>query len=54
VMPGRYEDMQKSRVGEIRIISLADHNDKKVKNMLTFMLQGSQVLDGSRKQRTRA
>jgi hypothetical protein len=49
----RYKDMQESRVGEIRIINSADHKDKKVKNMLTYMLQGSQVLDSSRKQRRR-
>jgi hypothetical protein len=34
-----YRDTQRSREGEIRIIDPADHEDKKVKNMLTLVLQ---------------
>jgi len=32
-------ERQRSREGEIRIIDPADHEDKKIKNMLTLVLQ---------------
>ena len=36
-----YSDTQRSREGEIRIIDPADHKNKKVKNMLTLVLQAT-------------
>ena len=49
VRHNRYRDMQRSREGEIKIIGAADHENKKVKNMLTFGVTGPHIVDSSRK-----
>ena len=49
VRHNRYRDMQGSREGEIEISGSADHENKKVKKMLTFGVTGPHILDSSRK-----